>query len=104
MFYMTLAERILSGTNFGESKTICNADDIIYIWHHDEELRSHAMSMIPSAITFDFVQSILKSRPFLPRYSHCGCASKPTVDDLRGLRKKLPSSQKFMGGWREYVS
>jgi hypothetical protein len=77
------------------------------LWGDDEELRTITCFNHDPICDhcFDFCQSILKNKKFLPRYSHGGYigSGKPTTTSLREYYNCIPASQKYMDGWKEYI-
>jgi hypothetical protein len=97
----------ISGT--ARKNTLCLKGTYLYdTWDTDEELRTITCFNHDPICDhcFDFYQSILKGIPFYPRYGHKGYRSANLSQDAskrKKLAQSLPSSQKFMDGWGEYM-
>jgi hypothetical protein len=98
----------ISGTMISSNK-ICISEELQEVWEDDEELRTITCFEHDPICDhcFDFVQSILKSKPFLPRSSHnLGYRSRKPLDDAENREKLLQHFLKYkilLEGWREYT-
>jgi hypothetical protein len=97
----------VSGTEKLDNILCKKGTDIEQAWDEDEELRTITCFEHDPVCDhcFDFVQSILKSEQFHPRYSHRGWEEDraPQRHDIPKLYHAIPASKKYMDGWREYV-
>jgi hypothetical protein len=84
---------------------LCVSEALQYVWGKDEELRTiTCVDGDPICDhCFDFYQSILEKQPFRPRYSHGGWRGDDDSEKRSDLLLRLPQSQKYMDGWREYM-
>jgi hypothetical protein len=100
----------ISGTNMKyKIYNICISVELQEVWGEDEEFRTincHGHDPICDHC-FDLVQSILKSKLFLPRCSHnVGYRSEKAEKDGENkekLRQQFLKYKDLLEGWRDYV-